>query len=154
VAWAPHSHPRERPPMSLATSRPRSVFGGYPIDAAPASRNSQPNEPEIAMDPVTGTGEIGTPFENNPVAMSGSAATPDKSETQTRVGFIGFGGNLLLARPDDGFIHYRGAGRLLWPRTLCGKTGRRRWRGSGRLCRECDALAGPPDRTPQRPASN
>lgn len=50
--------------MSLETSRRRSVFGGYPIDAAPVARNSQRNEPEIAMDPVTGTGDIGTPFGN------------------------------------------------------------------------------------------
>lgn len=61
-----------------------------------------------------------------------------------------FWGHLLLARPDDGLIHYRGAGRLLWPRTLCGKPGRRRWRGSGRLCLECDALAGGPERRRSR----
>ena len=57
-------HSGEHPPMSLETSRPRSVFGGYPIDTALAWRKSQRNEPQIAMAPVTGTGDIGTPFGN------------------------------------------------------------------------------------------
>jgi hypothetical protein len=35
-----------------------AVFGGYPIDAAPLTRKSQRNEPEIAMDPVTRAPEI------------------------------------------------------------------------------------------------
>lgn len=86
------------------------------------------------------------------VAMSGSAATPDESGAQPWVAFIGFGPE-MRARPDDGLIHYQGAGGFLEPRTLCGKPGRRRWKGSGRLCRDCDGLAGPPDRSPQQPDS-
>jgi hypothetical protein len=50
--------------MSPETSRPRSVLRAATRDATPTARHSQRNEPEIAMDPVTGTGDIGTLFGN------------------------------------------------------------------------------------------
>jgi hypothetical protein len=79
-----------------------------------------------------------------------SGLNPDQPEVpvpvQPWVAFIGFGGREMLANPDDGLIHYRGVGRLLRPRTLCRRRGRRPLRGSGRLCRECLALGGDPRR--------
>ena len=145
--------PGEHPPMSLETSRPRRGLCGYPIDAALVTRRSQRNEPEIAMTQEQGHPRYWDAVQEYSVAMSGPAATPGESGGQPWVAFLGFGPE-MRARPDDGLIHLRGGGRFLGPRTLCGKQGRRRWKGSGRLCRECDALAGPPDRSPQRPDSN
>jgi hypothetical protein len=67
--------------MSLETSRPRSVFGGYPIDAAPVARNSQRNEPD-RYGPSNRHQRYWDAVREYSVAMSGSAATRDESRDQ------------------------------------------------------------------------